>query len=67
MASNRAGFLETTAQVSQRVKEALQTHSIEMPTEIYTLLLKDVPEEMQQRNGGFVTPSDDSHGTLEEA
>jgi len=67
MASHRAGFLETTAQVSQRVKEALQTHSIEMPTEIYTLLLKDVPEEMQQRNGEFVTPSDDSHGTLEEA
>ena len=35
------------------MKEALQTHNIEMPTEIYTLLLKDVPEEMKQRNGGF--------------
>ncbi|MGD1898389.1 MAG: mechanosensitive ion channel family protein [Phormidesmis sp.] len=53
VASHRADFLETTSQVSQRVKEALQTHNIEMPTEIYTLLLKDVPEEMKQRNGGF--------------
>ncbi len=58
--SRRAGFLETTSQVSQRVKEALQTHSIEMPTEIYTLLLKDVPEEMKPSNGRLViTPNDD--------
>ncbi|MEL7069408.1 MAG: mechanosensitive ion channel family protein [Cyanobacteria bacterium J06581_3] len=45
--SHRAGFLGTTSQVSQQVKEALQTHDIEMPTEIYTLLLKDVPDVMK--------------------
>ncbi|MGC1528877.1 MAG: mechanosensitive ion channel family protein [Phormidesmis sp.] len=57
--SHRAGFLETTSQVSQRVKEALQTHDIEMPTEIYTLLLKDVPEEMKPIKGqALITPSD---------
>ncbi len=57
--SHRAGFLETTSQVSQRVKEALQTHDIEMPTEIYTLLLKDVPEEMKPLKGqALITPSD---------
>ena len=49
--SHRAGFLETTSLVAQRVKEALQTQDIEMPTEIYTLLLKDVPEVMKQNNG----------------
>ena len=48
VASHRAGFLETTSQVSQQVKEALQVHDIEMPTEIYTLLLKDVPDVMKQ-------------------
>jgi small-conductance mechanosensitive channel len=49
--SHRAAFLETTSLVAQRVKEALQTQDIEMPTEIYTLLLKDVPEAMKQNNG----------------
>lgn len=44
----RDDLLETTSQVSQQVKEALQEeHNIEMPTEIYTLLLKDAPEEMR--------------------
>ncbi len=58
--SHRAGFLETTSQVSQQVKEALQTHDIEMPTEIYTLLLKDVPEEMKPANGRALLTSTDS-------
>ncbi|MGC1306374.1 MAG: mechanosensitive ion channel family protein [Phormidesmis sp.] len=49
--SHRAGFLGTTSLVAQKVKEALQTKEIEMPTEIYTLLLKDVPEEMKQKSG----------------
>ncbi len=48
--SHRAGFLETTSLVAQKVKEALQTQNIEMPTEIYTLLLKDVPESMKNKS-----------------
>lgn len=57
--SRRAGFLETTSIVAQKVKEALQKYDIEMPTEIYTLLLKDVPEELKQRNGSMaVSPND---------
>lgn len=53
--SRRAGFLETTSIVAQLVKEALQEHDIEMPTEIYTLLLKDVPDAMKNNNGGAVS------------
>ncbi len=50
--SHRAGFLETSSAVTQSVKEALQSQDIEMPTEIYTLLLKDVPEGFKPMNGG---------------
>ena len=66
--SRRAGFLETTSIVAQSVKEALQENDIEMPTEIYTLLLKDVPEAMKN-NGKMATHSDSSTqtGTLSEA
>jgi len=35
---------------AQAVKEALQVHDIEMPTEIYTLLLKDVPDTLKSSN-----------------
>jgi len=49
--SHRNGFLTTTSAVTQKVKEALQSSNIEMPTEIYTLLLKDVPNELKQANG----------------
>ncbi len=49
--SHRTGFLETSSAVTQRVKEALQSQDIEMPTEIYTLLLKDVPEGFKPMNG----------------
>ena len=49
--SHRAGFLATTSVVAQRVKEALQSNKIEMPTEIYTLLLKDIPDDLKQKNG----------------
>ena len=67
--SRRAGFLETTSVVAQCVKEALQENDIEMPTEIYTLLLKDVPEEM--KNNGQMAAVNDSElpqtGTLSEA
>ena len=67
--SHRAGFLETTSVVAQRVKEALQAQDIEMPTEIYTLLLKDVPEALKQSNGSAPAESKKTwqQGTLEEA
>lgn len=51
--SHRAGFLETTSTAAQAIKEALQAQKIEMPTEIYTLLLKDVPAEL--KNGSRMT------------
>ena len=67
--SRRGGFLETTSVVAQCVKEALQENDIEMPTEIYTLLLKDVPEAM--KNNGQATAADNNElpqsGTLSEA
>ena len=67
--SHRAGFLETTSVVAQRVKEALQAQDIEMPTEIYTLLLKDVPDALKQSNGSAAAESKKTwqQGTLEEA
>ncbi len=68
--SHRAGFLETTSIVAQSVKEALQKYDIEMPTEIYTLLLKDVPDALKQKNGSMTVSADDSvsqTGTLSEA
>ena len=68
--SHRAGFLETTSLVAQRVKEALQTQDIEMPAEIYTLLLKDVPEVMKQNNGRDGRRDSDARsqqGTLKES
>ncbi|MEM1251894.1 MAG: mechanosensitive ion channel family protein [Cyanobacteria bacterium P01_H01_bin.21] len=49
--SRRAGFLETTSLVTQAVKEALQEKNIEMPTEIYTLLVKDVPTALKPGRG----------------
>ncbi len=66
--SRRAGFLETTSIVAQSVKEALQKNNIEMPTEIYTLLLKDIPEALNN-NGKLATNSENSSqtGTLSEA
>ena len=56
--SRRSGFLETTSIVAQSVKEALQKNNIEMPTEIYTLLLKDVPEAMKNNTGGTDSTDD---------
>ena len=51
--------------VAQRVKEALQANNIEMPTEIYTLFLKDIPEEMKSKNGAE-NGSANQQGTLTE-
>jgi len=41
--SRRAGFLTTTSQVIQSIKEALQRANIEMPTDIYTLMFRNSP------------------------
>ncbi len=45
--SRRSGFLATTSRVAQVVKEALETAGIEMPTDIYTLVLKKLPHEIK--------------------
>lgn len=41
--SRRAGFLTTTSLVAQAIKEALETESIDMPTDIYTLVFRNSP------------------------
>lgn len=62
--SHRAGFLETTSLVTQAVKEALQEQSIEMPTEIYTLLVKDIPTALKSgKEGNHI----DQSATLQES
>ena len=55
--------------MAQTVKEALQTRNIEMPTEIYTLLIKDVPEALKQENGSsshFSKDATSQQGTITE-
>ena len=44
--SHRAGFLATTSKVAQVVKEALEKANIEMPTDIYTLILRELPTQV---------------------
>jgi small-conductance mechanosensitive channel len=39
--SRRAGFLATTSEVTQEIKEALEKADIEMPTDIYTLIFRN--------------------------
>jgi small conductance mechanosensitive channel len=39
--SRRAGFLATTSDVTQAIKEKLEKANIEMPTDIYTLVIRD--------------------------
>ena len=41
--SRRSGFLATTSRVTQSIKEALEKTSIDMPTEIYTLIFRNAP------------------------
>ena len=43
--SRRAGFLATTSKVTQAVKEALEAANIEVPTDIYTLILRELPSQ----------------------
>ena len=45
--SRRSGFLATTSKVAQAVKEALETEGIDMPTDIYTLILREMPQQIQ--------------------
>ena len=45
--SRRSGFLATTSRVAQAVKEALEKENIDMPTDIYTLIVKEVPNQFQ--------------------
>lgn len=62
--SRRAGFLETTSMVTQTIKEALQEQKIEMPTEIYTLLVKDVPAALKSEQQSAPV---ESNATLKES
>ena len=41
--SHRAGFLATTSKVAQVVKESLEAANIDMPTDIYTLVVRELP------------------------
>lgn len=45
--SRRAGFLATTSKVAQTVKEALETADIDMPSDIYTLIVREVPPQLE--------------------
>jgi len=45
--SRRSGFLATTSRVAQAVKEALEEAGIDMPTDIYTLIVKEIPNQIQ--------------------
>ena len=45
--SRRSGFLATTSKVAQAVKEALEAAGIDMPTDIYTLIVKEIPNQLQ--------------------
>jgi small-conductance mechanosensitive channel len=40
--SRRSGFLATTSKVTQAVKEALEAANIDMPTDIYTLIWREL-------------------------
>ena len=45
--SRRSGFLATTSKVAQAVKEALEAENIDMPTDIYTLIVREMPDRIQ--------------------
>lgn len=45
--SRRSGFLATTSKVAQAIKEALEAANIDMPTDIYTLILRELPQELK--------------------
>ncbi|GAB4531259.1 MAG: hypothetical protein Tsb0014_14690 [Pleurocapsa sp.] len=45
--SRRSGFLATTSKVAQAVKEALEGANIDMPTDIYTLIWRELPSPIK--------------------
>lgn len=45
--SRQRSFLQVTSAVTQAIKEQLQGAKVEMPTEIYTLMFRDKPIELQ--------------------
>lgn len=45
--SRRSGFLATTSKVAQTVKEVLESADIDMPTDIYTLVMRDFPSQIK--------------------
>ena len=45
--SRRLGFLATTSKVAQVVKESLEAADIDMPTDIYTLIVREIPQQIQ--------------------
>jgi len=44
--SRRAGYLATTSHVTQAIKEALEQANIDMPTDIYTLVFRNLPNQV---------------------
>ncbi|MFZ1025878.1 MAG: mechanosensitive ion channel domain-containing protein [Limnoraphis robusta] len=44
--SRRAGYLATTSNVTQGIKEALEQANIDMPTDIYTLVFRNLPNQV---------------------
>ena len=45
--SRQQSFLQVTSTVTQVIKEQLQAAHIEMPTEIYTLMFRNSPSELE--------------------
>lgn len=43
--SRRAGYLATTSKVTQGIKGALEQANIDMPTDIYTLVVRNLPNQ----------------------
>ncbi|MBD2577052.1 mechanosensitive ion channel family protein [Oscillatoria sp. FACHB-1406] len=51
--SRRSGFLSTTSEVIQAIKEGLDAANIEMPTDIYTLVFRNLSEQIQDSGDGL--------------
>lgn len=59
--SRRAGFLQATSKVTQGIKEALQAAKIEMPTDIYTIAIRNLPRipiDLETHTPNSHSPSD---------
>lgn len=51
--SQRGEFLAMTSEVAQTIKEALQEAGVEMPTDIYTLIFRNLPEVTQDTSSEY--------------